>query len=406
MIIAGALAILAAPIDSPNLGATESAHDTVVIEHHVTDTTFERPGPYAVGEVTLMAKVASEGYSTSVEVWYPARATSKKDATYNSGDWFPGGLLRDLNSHPSVRALGVSSSGGVRNAVAAAGRFPLVLFSHGWGGFRDQSTFLTSHLASWGFVVAAPDHPSRDLTEVLGTYLGIAPPTTDPYAAVQDLLATRSTLAALTTGVLAGHVDASRFVVVGHSDGGVTAENLASDETSVSVAQHRHDPLAGFITLAGSSNAGLTPAPTPPYNTVPEEPSIFVDAADDHVVPALYLKETYNALTAPRRFVTLGQSGHLVFADTCATVPTTGVLDAQLVGLGISIPSTYASGISDGCAPPNIAVQTLWPIIDQIIVAGTRAFFGDDVAGAGLTNLTRAFPSLVTTDATGLERTS
>ena len=50
----------------------------------------------------------------------------------------------------------------------ATGRYPLVVFSHGYAGFRDQSTFLTAFLASWGFVVAAPDHYSRDLTEVLG----------------------------------------------------------------------------------------------------------------------------------------------------------------------------------------------------------------------------------------------
>jgi hypothetical protein len=35
------------------------------------------------------------------------------------------------------------------------GPFPLVLFSHGSVGYRLQSTFLTTHLASGGFVVAS-----------------------------------------------------------------------------------------------------------------------------------------------------------------------------------------------------------------------------------------------------------
>ena len=48
------------------------------------------------------------------------------------------------------------------------GPFPLVLFSHGFAGYRLQSTFLTTHLASWGFVVATVEHPYRNLTAVFG----------------------------------------------------------------------------------------------------------------------------------------------------------------------------------------------------------------------------------------------
>ena len=46
---------------------------------------------------------------------------------------------------------------------AAEGRFPLVLFSHGFASFRTQSSFLTTHLASWGFVVISPDYIERGL---------------------------------------------------------------------------------------------------------------------------------------------------------------------------------------------------------------------------------------------------
>ena len=53
-------------------------------------------------------------------------------------------------------------------AASAKGPFPLVLFSHGFAGIRLQSTFLTTHLAQWGFVVASPEFVSRDLGSVLG----------------------------------------------------------------------------------------------------------------------------------------------------------------------------------------------------------------------------------------------
>ena len=85
-------------------------------------------------------------------------------ATYDIADWLPPALKKLVPAGYSV----TYPSGGVRGVPAAPGRYPLVVFSHGYAGFRDQSTFLTARLASWGFIVAAPDHYSRDLTEVLG----------------------------------------------------------------------------------------------------------------------------------------------------------------------------------------------------------------------------------------------
>ena len=43
-------------------------------------------------------------------------------------------------------------------AVDPAGRYPLVLFSHGYGGFRAQNTNQAINLASHGYIVAAVEH--------------------------------------------------------------------------------------------------------------------------------------------------------------------------------------------------------------------------------------------------------
>ncbi len=53
--------------------------------------------------------------------------------------------------------------------ASQAGGFPVVLFSHGFAGYPEQSVSLTTHLASWGFVVAAPDHVERSLDGLLGS---------------------------------------------------------------------------------------------------------------------------------------------------------------------------------------------------------------------------------------------
>ena len=39
------------------------------------------------------------------------------------------------------------------------GLFPLIIFSHGAFMCGTQSLFFTEHLASEGFIVAAPDYP-------------------------------------------------------------------------------------------------------------------------------------------------------------------------------------------------------------------------------------------------------
>ena len=67
----------------------------------------------------------------------------------------------------------VPGSGRVRQAAlrdaapADLSPCPLVVFSHGNSGLRRQSTFLTTHLASWGFVVAAPDHTGNTFEEMM-----------------------------------------------------------------------------------------------------------------------------------------------------------------------------------------------------------------------------------------------
>src|SRR5204863_248179 len=46
-----------------------------------------------------------------------------------------------------------------RAAPARRGRHPLVLVAHGYCGFRTNYEYLSVPLASWGFLVAAPDFP-------------------------------------------------------------------------------------------------------------------------------------------------------------------------------------------------------------------------------------------------------
>src|SRR3954447_997259 len=160
-----ALAVLVAATlapAGPAAAAPSRDRDGAPVVTHVGPKSFAKRGAYAVGEATL----ALPGNHAAVELWYPARPADvrgKPAAEYDVVDWLPEfvkGLL------PAGASVGYPS-GGVDGVPVAHGRFPLVVFSHGYAGFPTQSSFLTSWLASWGFVVAAPDHRSRDLSAAM-----------------------------------------------------------------------------------------------------------------------------------------------------------------------------------------------------------------------------------------------
>lgn len=58
--------------------------------------------------------------------------------------------------------------------MAAPGPFPLVVYSHGNGGLRYVSAFLTEHLASHGFIVVAPDHVGNTAIDSFAGFTALA----------------------------------------------------------------------------------------------------------------------------------------------------------------------------------------------------------------------------------------
>ena len=117
----------------------------------MTPTLLEHAGrgPHPVGVASISVRSPGEDApdrELATEIWYPAAdPTSGRRAT-----------------HPLNRPHAANT-----RATPAAGAYPLVVFSHGNSGLRHQSTFLTTHLASWGFVVAAPDHTGNTFFEMI-----------------------------------------------------------------------------------------------------------------------------------------------------------------------------------------------------------------------------------------------
>ncbi len=116
----------------------------------MSEPDLSRRGPHPVG--VLQTGIPSPGDPVDparclpCEIWYPAA----RDA--------PGAAFAP---HP----LGLPHRAKPDLPPLAEPR-PLIAFSHGNAGLRQQSTFLTTHLASWGFVVVAPDHLGNTFAEM------------------------------------------------------------------------------------------------------------------------------------------------------------------------------------------------------------------------------------------------
>jgi len=129
-------------------------------------------GPYPVGTLTVMLVDDSrrEFYSDDptepraimVQVWYPAQTTGGKPAAWiDYADVF-GPVMAQYLELPEyfLDHVRYSRSHAYTDAPPRESNAPLpvLLFSHGWNGFRAQNTYQMEELASYGYVVLAPEH--------------------------------------------------------------------------------------------------------------------------------------------------------------------------------------------------------------------------------------------------------
>lgn len=318
---------------------------------------YAEPGPYPVGITTLQLDSGP-----LVEVWYPAVEGSTGTDGYDLRDFIPEAvanlLTGDVPSNFDLEAA--------RDAEVADEEFPLVLFSHGAAGVRVQSTFLTAHLASWGMVVAAPDHPSRDLASRLGG--GPAEPTNS----VDDLLGTLALMEAENGGgPFEGRIDLGKVAAVGHSAGGGTVLAAASDPA-----------LKGYVSMASGAFGAAEGEP------LPDRPSFFLAGSTDAIVPPdTRTRPAFEAAPAPSLLWVIEGVGHNGFDDFCTFGGGTGIIGvAEASGLGDllgAIPGLRDLG-EDGCVPPSVPVAQTFPIINHAVTSWLRSLFGIDAEPVGL----------------------
>jgi len=264
-------------------------------------------GSNPVGVRTIDVHDADRDRTVPVEAWYPAtevHAGQDSDAeTMDSYEVMPGA--------PAV------TQKAVRDARGREGPHPAVVFSHGFSGHRRQSTHLCTHLASHGYVVAAPDHVGNTLSDVMAS---IADPERLQEATAKSIEdrpndASR-VLDALRSGELGVEVDSYRAGITGHSFGGwTTLQTTGRDERFTSAL-----PLAP---AGGFSGKG------PPADTFAERlelawersvPTLMLVADEDSVLPLAGMHDLFERAPSVDQMVVLVNADHFHFCDNAEAV--------------------------------------------------------------------------------------
>ncbi|GAB3618483.1 carboxylic ester hydrolase [Okibacterium endophyticum] len=202
-------------------------------------------GDWKVGTVSF--EVGGDS-PVSAQAWYPSDAEGPQAPYSEHGDALASGLARALGMPAMLfNTVGISESTAAWDVPPAHGRHPVVLFSHGMGGFRGQSSFLVEELASHGYVVVAADYPEGAAASVTshGTQL-LELPLPSGFAQLDALMASwvdraGQVLDALEgldagEGLLAGTLDLNRIAAVGHSYGGAVSYQLLAADPRIAAA--------------------------------------------------------------------------------------------------------------------------------------------------------------------------
>ncbi len=394
---------------------------------------YSQPGDYAAGVTTL------ELEDRSVEVWYPAdpSVTEGMDTEVfnvlmtlpdSFSSFVPDGLSGDIDT------------GAYRDVPGVEGDHPIIIYSHGFGGYRQVATYLTSHLASHGFVVVSVDHIERGLVQQA---LGDA--TSDPQREIDDLDAAIALVAegdASADSPLSGVVDTSVIGITGHSAGGGTSTRYAElgdrvlafstisagtpapiegdeigvrgialspdapDEVTVEVLEVSGEVLTvsvdgtdpqtvdvdrekgaeveaggGTATLfffpPDSDQAAVQPGTVVVSRLVPDKPSLVILGDDDQVVTAERSRSQYAVQPSPKVLVGVAGAGHNSFTDSCARIIEFGGL-GELEDL---IGSAQVARAEDGCTPEASDPE----VVQAAVRHATTAFFLAQLLGEDAT---------------------
>jgi predicted dienelactone hydrolase len=187
----------------------------------------------------------------TLEVWYPAALAAGQA---------PGGEYKVITNDASITATIQGKA--VRDAApkTGAGRYPLVIISHGYPGNRYLMSHVGENLASKGFVTVSIDHKDStyDDQKAFGSTL---------YNRSFDQLFVLNEIDRLGIAgsghFLSGLVDASNAGIIGYSMGGYGVVNVIGGGYSDAAVVGTGAPPNKLLAERAASNAGYQKARDP-----------------------------------------------------------------------------------------------------------------------------------------------
>ena len=365
-------------------GCTPAASTLPFPPASATDTPDpSKPGPFPVGVRTRLiedtGRPRADGTPRQLltEIWYPATAAAQGQpgASYDLTPLFTDGQRAQMADAgvtlPPLRTTAVRDAEPDREH----GPYPVIVFAHGQGGVRWQSTFYTVALASHGYVVISPDHEGGTFYDLVRD--GVQSAVYGFEFRPQDVIYLLNRFSRLPKGdVFEGLLDYAHVGVTGHSFGALTSLRVAALDARVKAIVPQAPTSTDIAWL------GFDPKPV---LTIPVQvQGARLDQTlgwDDHVAPA------WADLKAPRWLLEVKTGGHFTFSDLCAFE-----LGSLADKVALDIPGVNAADVrkvlADGCAPPAPAPGVAQPLMNHFALG----FFNGHLRGsaASLAQLTQA----------------
>jgi len=275
-------------------------------------------GPFPVGVTTTVFvdtkrtdNFTKQPRTLVTEIWYPATDEARRMPKNTFSDFFPGGVTPEIDE--LIKKTYRMSAAEIdkiywneahRNAAVRKGRFPLVVFSHGNGGSRNQNTFWCDYLASHGYIVVSADHTGNARWTIING---------KPIQAQASERANSATDRPLDVSFLldqmilwdkgadkrfSGRIDTAHTAITGMSFGSFTA-HWASDK----------DPrFKAVIAMSGA----------PASHTNLTVPSLRMLGTEDRTIGApgnVAIRDNHAKHTGPSYLLELKNGGHYSFTD-------------------------------------------------------------------------------------------
>ncbi|MEA5602862.1 alpha/beta hydrolase [Nostoc sp. UHCC 0252] len=253
----------------------------------------------------------------------------------------------------------------------------IIIISHGLGSDRTSFAYLAEHLASYGFVVAVPEHPGSNSKQIEALLAGTADRVTNPRELIDRPLDIKYLLDELTrlsksNSTFRGRLNLEQVGIVGQSFGGYTALALAGAKINFEKLQASCPTFENTLNVSLLLQCLAINLPSSSYNNLseprikaviamnPVDSSIFgqaslsqikipvmiVSGSADTVTPALPEQiQPFIWLTTQNKYLALINGG--THFSTIAESPNAAVpVPTQAIGSSPALARRYVKALS------------------------------------------------------------